>query len=244
MERNFFCTPFLAATELSAKVYFENSNNDIIGLDGVSIDHVKVSIPISIEMEELGWAELHRLVELVRLFNRYFRKRTKNSRYPTLKDSSLAFARCLLVDNMGFVSKRKIGGDISPEVMFRKWEDWYECFLDNSVVSGSNSECSTAVLKASAANPYTPAILNIANGRRYIVTKLGYIGIGPRYAEEGDAFAFSTVQVALLFFEKQIVTNVFPMDKPELGGQISTEMMKDGRLLETFIFMAAWIMRW
>ncbi|PMD57717.1 HET-domain-containing protein [Hyaloscypha bicolor E] len=181
--------PFLAATKLSPKVYFENFNTYSVGFDGVCVDIVDISISLTEEIPLDSTLGFQRAVERVRLFGNAFSSRTTTNSYPMGEDPKLAFARCMLLDNRDTESLIRLGKTISPEAMLKMWEDWYECLVDNNAPSQSNMECSTVALKAlrEKHRAYTTSILNISTGRTYIITKSGYIGIGPGFAEAGDA---------------------------------------------------------
>jgi hypothetical protein len=180
--------PFRAATELPPKVYFENSNTYSVGFGGVCIDMVEISISLEeIPLDsELG---VQRRVESSQLFRNAFSSRTTTNSYPTGEDPKLAFARCMLLDNRLPDSRSRLGWTINPEAMLKMWEDWCECLVNNNAPSHSNVECSTEALEAleEKHGAYTNAILNTPRGRKYIITKSGYIGIGPSLAEVGDA---------------------------------------------------------
>jgi hypothetical protein len=181
--------PFLAATELSPKVYFENSNTYSVGFDGVCVDIIDISISPTGQVPLDSTPGLQRAVESVRLFRNAFSSRRTTNSYPTGEDPKLAFARCMLLNNSLSTSQIKLGRTISPEAMLKMWEDWYECLVENNAPSHSNMECSTEALEAlrEKHHAYTGVILNLSEKRTYIITKSGYIGIGPGFAETGDA---------------------------------------------------------
>jgi hypothetical protein len=159
-----------------------------VGFGGVCIDMVEISISlIEIPLDSILGSQL--AVERVRLFRNAFSSRTTMNSYPTGEDPKLAFARCLLLDKRLPDSQYNLGRTISPEAMLKMWEDWYECLVDNNAPSHSNMECFTVALRALAKEhgAYTNAILNTSRGRTYIITKSGYIGIGPGFAKAGDA---------------------------------------------------------
>jgi hypothetical protein len=158
-----------------------------VGFDGVCIDIVDISLSLT-EIPLNSTLGVQRAVESVQLFRNAFSSRTTTNSYPTGEDSKLAFARCMLLDNRLLASQLR-SGITSPEAMLKMWEDWYECLVDNNAPSHSNMECSAVTLDALVKEhrAYTNAILNISLGRTYIITKSGYIGIGPFLAEAGDA---------------------------------------------------------
>jgi hypothetical protein len=179
--------PFLAATKLSPKVYFENSNTYSVGFDGVCIDIVDISLSLT-EIPLNSTLGVQRAVESVQLFRNAFSSRTTTNSYPTGEDPKFAFARCMLLDNRFAASQLRLGRTVSPSAMLKMWEDWYECLVDNNAPSHSNVECSTEALEALEKHAaYTNAILDLIHWRTYIITKSGYIGIGPGFVEAGDA---------------------------------------------------------
>ncbi|KAH8750940.1 heterokaryon incompatibility protein-domain-containing protein [Hyaloscypha sp. PMI_1271] len=211
--------PFLAATKLSPKVYFENSNTYSVGFDGVCADMVEISISLTeeIPLDSTLWAQ--RAVESVQLFRNAFSSRTTTNSYPTGEDPKLAFARCLLLDNRLPDSWLRLGRRISPEAMLKMWEGWYECLVDYNAPSHSNMECSTVALKALVKEHwvYTSIILNMIQWRTYIITKSGYIGIGPGFAEAGDAICIFDGASTPFILRKVSGNELVPDELPATG---------------------------
>jgi len=219
-ERKFLDTepPFLSATKLSPKVYFENSNTYSVGFDGVCVDMVDISISLTeISLDSTLGAQ--RVVKSVQLFRNAFSSRATTNSYPTGEDPKLAFARCMLLDNRLMAGQLILGRTISPEAMLKMWEDWYECLVDNNGPSHSNMECSTVALKALREKhwAYTIVILNISNRRTYIITKSGYTGIGPRFAEAGDAICIFDGARTPFILRKVSGNELVPDELPETG---------------------------
>jgi hypothetical protein len=210
---------FLAATKLSPKVYFENPNTYSVGFDGVCVDIVDISISPTEEIPLDSTLKFQRKVERVRLFRNAFSSRTTTNSYPTGEDPKLAFARCMLLDNSDLVSQLDLGRIISPEAMLKMWEDWYECFVDNYAPSYSNMECSTVMFEALGEKhqAYTTSILIISNGRTYIISKSGYIGMGPGFAEAGDAICIFDGARTPFILRKVSGNELVPDELPETG---------------------------
>jgi hypothetical protein len=160
-----------------------------VGFGGVCADMVKNSISLTEEILPDSTLWIQRAIESVQLFRNSFSSRTTTNSYPTGEDPKLAFARCMLLDNRFTASPFSLRRTTSPEAMLKMWEDWCECLEDNDAPSHSSKGCSTVAVKALGEKHfvYTSAILNISNGRTYIITRSGYIGIGPSFAEAGDA---------------------------------------------------------
>jgi hypothetical protein len=211
--------PFLAATKLSPKVYFENSNNYSVGFDGVCVDIVDILISLTEEIPLDSTLGLQRAVESVRLFRNAFSSRATTNSYPTGEDPKLAFARCVLLDNSLVDSQLSLGRIINPEAMLKMWEDWYECLVDSNAPSHSNMECSTEAVEAlhEKHRAYTNAIVNIPHGRTYIITKSGYIGIGPCFAEARDAICVFDGAQTPFILRKVSGNELVPDELPESG---------------------------
>jgi hypothetical protein len=211
--------PFLAETKLSPKVYFENFNPYSVGFDGVCVDILDISISLTEEIPLASALGFQRAVERVKLFGNAFSSSTTTNSYPMGKDLKLAFARCMLLENRLIGIQIRLGRTISPEAMLKMWEDWYECLVDNNAPSQSNMECSTVALKALSEKhgAYTVVILNVSNGRTYIITKSGYIGIGPRFAEAGDAICIFDGARTPFILRKVSGNELVPDELPESG---------------------------
>jgi hypothetical protein len=220
-EKSFLDTepPFLAAIKLPPKVYFENSNTYSVGFAGVCVDMVEISISLTEEVLPDPLLGLKRAVESVQLFRNAFSSRTTTNSYPTGEDPKLAFARCLLLDNRLLEPRFRLGRATSPEAMLKMWEDWYECLVNNDAPSHSNMECSTVALDAllKEHRAYTNAILNISKGRTYIITKSGYIGIGPGFAEAGDAICIFDGAQTPFILRKVSGNELVPDELPATG---------------------------
>lgn len=211
--------PFLSATKLPPKVYFENFNTYSVGFDGVCVDMVEISISLTEEVLPNSLLAFQRAVESIQLFRNAFSSKTTTSSYPTGEDPQLAFARCLLLDNRLPDSWLRLGGRISPEAMLKMWEDWNECLVDNNAPSHSNMECSTVALEAliKEHGEYHNAILYIYWGRTYIITKSGYIGIGPGFAEAGDAICIFDGACTPFVLRKVSGNELVPDELPATG---------------------------
>ena len=210
--------PFLAATKLSPKVYFENSNTYSVGFDGVCIDMVEISISLIEEIPLDSELVIQRAVESIQLFRNAFSSRATTNSYPTGEDPWLAFARCMLLGNRLVDSQRNLG-TTSPEAMLKMWEDWYECLVDNNAPSHSNVECSAEAFEALKEKhmAYTNAILTISVGRTYIITKSGYIGIGPFLVEAGDAVCIFDGAQTPFILRKVSGNELVPDELPATG---------------------------
>ncbi|KAH8762980.1 heterokaryon incompatibility protein-domain-containing protein [Hyaloscypha finlandica] len=209
---------FLAATKLSPKVYLENFNTYSVGFDGVCVDMVEISISLIEEVLPDSTLSFQRAIESVQLFRNAFSSRTTTNSYPTGEDPKFAFARCMLLDNRLPDSQVMLGTN-SPEAMLKMWEDWYECLVDNNAPSHSSMECSTEALEAlkEKHRAYSSTILSISEGRTYIITKSGYIGMGPGFAEAGDAICIFDGARTPFILRKVSGNELVPDELPATG---------------------------
>ncbi|KAE8451449.1 hypothetical protein EG329_004078 [Mollisiaceae sp. DMI_Dod_QoI] len=180
---------YKAATALPLNICVDPSNPNVIGLEGVCLDSIEVSIPANYKILPYGKflkldiaSSLERIVEFYDIFKS---KWIGRSYYPTGEEQKLAFAKCM-IRNIKLQNIRVSPGSSLGETFIQLWDECYENIARYIVASRSGSESTPADLEeAISAHPYTSAMLSKIDKRRFIMTKSGYIGISS-YAEEGD----------------------------------------------------------
>jgi hypothetical protein len=185
---------FTAATELSPRIFVSASNTNVIAIDGLYLDIIETSLPANHEAKYLSLEEviknpsgIARVVD----FREIFTTTMMGGSYPTGEDPNLAFARCMLLDNKTPTGRSMLGTSLTTERMLAMWEERYERFVNVNAASRSTETFNhpkERVLDLRN-DPYTYALFAIVHKRSYLITKSGYIGIGPNNAMAGDVVA-------------------------------------------------------
>jgi hypothetical protein len=183
-----------AATELSPLIFESTSSTNVIAIDGLYLDIIETSLPESQEAKRKSLDEdmshppgIARIVDFKETFTTKMMQRS----YPTGEDQTLAFARCLLLDNKPASNRSSLGTRLTTEKMLAMWEERYECFVDINAASRSTDTFNQAEEEGLdfRNDPYTDALLAIIDRHSCFITKSGYIGIGPNNAMAGDVVA-------------------------------------------------------
>jgi hypothetical protein len=185
---------FTAATELPFRILASTSNTNVIAIDGLYLDIIETALPASQEAIQLslnnGIGHPSSIAMVVDFKETFTSKMTRGA-YPTGEDQNLAFARCLLLDNKSYTSHTSLGPSLTTKKMLAMWEERYKRFVNVNAASRSAEILNHAKEEelAPRTDEYTAAVLSLVQGRSYIITKSGYIGVGPNNATTGDVVA-------------------------------------------------------
>jgi hypothetical protein len=147
---------------------------------------------------------------------------------------------CLLIGNKLDDTRFRLGSNVSPEMISQMWDRWDRCFMDNASTSDSSVDYSSPALNNALSKfSYTNIVFLLARGSIFIVTKSGYIGLGPLCAEVGEGFLYSTAHQLQPYFERFCRLTQLGWDSRPLKRRGS----RDGKLSETGTVMGSWTMR-
>jgi hypothetical protein len=158
-------------------------------LEGVHIDTIQESMPPatpynyddSLYQNKKAFAiEVSRVVRFKEAIDARMRADLNSTRV----DSRLLFARCLLFDDDLDMKEPPSTESFRYDLGFtlEKWEEWYDSLANcvDSTISGG-STISTVI-----DHPYTLRTVFQLNKYSFIITRSGYIGIGPPDSKLGD----------------------------------------------------------
>jgi hypothetical protein len=207
-----------AATDLTPNIAFDTSDTSMIGLEGLCLDTIEESLSPGFDKSRtrITLKFPTQLARLVRFRNTFAKKMTARL-YPTGENPKVVFVRCLVLDNKLDYTRVILGTSLSPGEMLTMWDKLYKCLMDHTSISEPNVVYASTDLKAAMmALPLTHIIFEEIKDRTLIITKSGYIGLGPSYAEAGDVIsAFNGAGIPC------VLRKVLPDDAVSVGDSVT-----------------------
>ncbi|KAN0105882.1 HET domain containing protein [Hyaloscypha variabilis] len=179
-----------AGTKVAPRIHFDTSYSQMIGIEGVRIDIIEDSIPAELDKSvdgiDLEGGDLQAMAGVTK-FKATFAKKMEQAEYPTGEDPSMAFARCLLLDNKLRFTQGFLGEGLNAKVELQMWCQRNWPLIDCNATTRASVDYDSAYLKGAleAATGFD-IISRLAEGRTFLVTKTGYIGMGPHNFKAGD----------------------------------------------------------
>ena len=215
---------FQASTKLQPKIVFEDSDPSLIGLEGVRLDVIETSVSLA---RNSSTPKRSLMIDQVIKFVEMYLSRTTTSSYPTEETHNLAIARCVIMDDRYY--ERNLNDRFSPQETLQRWIQWHEYLINNSYVTTQNTIVYTSADTKTEfqLRQFETRVFRPLRGRAYIITKLGYVRIGPADAQPGDVVAvFSGDSTA--FVLRKAITNDSMKTSPDASRQ--SKVKRDGTL--------------
>jgi hypothetical protein len=172
------------------------ASSGIIGLEGVYVDELSITVQDtpnnSTPVPGDGPVVLNNLTQALAFKDIVIRRmQLQNWQYPTGEALDLVFAQSIILENKPYYSQKTIGQYLTPNDMLLGWQKLVDAFAteDSIPPSGSRRDSNSVGPAGSDTELYSSVIGDARRGRKYIMTRSGYIGLGPETCKVGDVIA-------------------------------------------------------
>ncbi|KAH8758774.1 heterokaryon incompatibility protein-domain-containing protein [Hyaloscypha sp. PMI_1271] len=187
---------FNSATSSRPNVSTKYASSGIIGLEGVYVNELSITVPDtpnnSTAVPGDGPGVLNNFTQALAFKEIFIRRmQIQNWQYPTGEALDLVFAQSIILENKPFYSQRIIGQYLTPNDILLRWQKLVDAFAteDSIPPSGSRRDSNSVGPAGSDTELYSSVIGDARVGRKYIMTKSGYIGTAPETCKVGDVIA-------------------------------------------------------
>jgi hypothetical protein len=185
---------FDSATSSRPKVSTEYASSGIIGLEGVYVDELSITVPDTPNNSTpVPWDDLvvFNIFTQALAFKGIFIRRMQNWQYPTGEALDLVFAQSIILKNRPYYSRRILGQYLTPNDMLLRWQKLVDAFApeDSTPPSCSQRDSNSVGPTDFDTELYSSVISRAREGRKHIMTRSGYIGLGPKTCKVGDVIA-------------------------------------------------------
>jgi hypothetical protein len=172
------------------------TSSGIIGLEGVYVDELSITVPDtpnnSTPVPGDGPGVLNSFTQALAFKEIFIRRmQLQNWQYPTGEALDLVFAQSIILENKPYYSQRIIGQYLTPNDMLLRWQMLVDALApeDSATPSGSQRDSNSVGPAGSETKFYSRVMEKARRGRKYIMTKSGYIGVAPETCKVGDVIA-------------------------------------------------------
>jgi hypothetical protein len=185
---------FNTATSSRPNVSTEYASSGIIGLEGVYVDELSITVPDtpnnSTPVPCDGPGVLNIFAQAL-AFKGIFIRRMQNWQYPTGEALDLVFAQSIILENKPYFSQNGLGQYLTPNDMLLRWQKLVDAFApeDSTPPPGSHRDSNSVGPADFDIEVYSKVMDGTRAGRKYIMTRSGYIGVAPETCKVGDVIA-------------------------------------------------------
>jgi hypothetical protein len=187
---------FTSATSSRPNVSTEYASNGIMGLKGVYVDELSNTVPDTPNRPTpVPWdgpGVLNIFTQALAFKEIFIRRmQLQNWQYPTGEALDLVFAQSIILENKPYYSQRTIGQYLTPNDMLLRWQMLVDAFAteDSTLPSGSQRNSNSVGPVDLDTKLYFVVVDRTRSGRKYIMTRSGYIGLAPETCKVGDVIA-------------------------------------------------------
>ncbi|PMD63545.1 HET-domain-containing protein [Hyaloscypha bicolor E] len=187
---------FNSATSSRPKVSTEYASSGIIGLEGVYVDELSITVPdTSNKSTPVPWdgpGVLNNFTQALAFKEIFIRRmQLRNWQYPTGEALDSVFAQSIILENTPDFCKWRLGEHLTPNDMLLLWQKVVDAFApeDSTPPSGSQHDSNSVGPAGFDTELYSRVIKIARDDRKYIMTRSGYIGLAPETCKVGNVIA-------------------------------------------------------